>query len=297
MVGLEFYDEPGEFLAVAAERLAADPALSIVVTRVTARLRDERAAGIPAPADVPCWWAVLRDGEEVVGLAMRTAPFQPFPPYVLPMDDDAAVALARELHRRGEPVTGANGALPAVRTFVEETARLTGGTAEVAIHMRLFELGELVPPTGVRGELRMVRHDEIDLVLAWLDLFMADADEMAQRPRGANPHEALSREDLGRRIDAGSYWFWVDDGRPVSLTVGSTPAFGVSGIGPVFTPKELRGHGYASGAVAAVSRRLQDAGARVCLFTDQANPTSNRIYQRLGFRPVTDTANMVIRAP
>jgi RimJ/RimL family protein N-acetyltransferase len=226
---------------------------------------------------------------------MRTAPFAPFPPYLLPMPDDAADALARELHTRGEHVAAVNGALPAVRVFAEQTARLTGGTADVALHMRLFELGELLAPAGVEGELRAVRPEELDLVLEWLERFMADADEMAGRPRGASPHEAPSREDLGRRARAGEYWFWVFGGRPVSLTVGSRPAFGVSGIGPVYTPPEERGHGYASAAVAAVSRRLLDQGARVCLFTDQANPTSNRIYQRLGFRAVADTANLVIR--
>ena len=295
MVQVRFLDDPGEFLALAGQRLAADPVLSIVVTRVTARLRDEQAADVPPSSVGPRWWAVVQDGEDVAGLAMRTAPFDPFPPYLLPMSDAAAVALARELHARGEQVAAANGALPAVRTFVEESARLSGGTAEVGIHMRLFELGELVTPAAVPGEVRRARRDEVELVLSWLDLFMADADEMAGRPRGANPHETPSPDDLARRIDAGSYWVWVDDGRPVNLTVASAPAYGVSGIGPVFTPKEHRGHGYASAAVAVVSQRLLDEGARVCLFTDQANPTSNRIYQRLGFQRVTDTANMVIR--
>jgi predicted GNAT family acetyltransferase len=211
------------------------------------------------------------------------------------MADDAAVLLARTLHERGEHVTAANGALPAVRVFAEETARLAGGTAEVALHMRLFELGELVAPREVPGELRPVRPDEVDLAHRWLELFMADADEQAGRPRGSSPHEAPSREDLARRLASGSHWFWVDDGMPVHLTAASAPEFGVSGIGPVFTPTEHRGRGYASAAVAEVSRRLLDRGARVCLFTDQANPTSNRIYQRLGYRPVTDTANLVIR--
>ncbi len=295
MPTLEFYDDPAAFLSVARERLAADPVLSVVVTRVTARACDDDAAGVPRPTRFPLWWVVVRDGAEVAGLAMRTAPFAPFPPYLLPMGEDAAVALARELHGRGEEVAGANGALPAVRLFAEETARLSGGTAEVGIHMRLFELGDLVPPARVRGELRRVRPDELDLTLDWLERFMVDADEQAGRERGVSPHEAPSREDLARRIEKGDYWFWVENGRPVHLTVGSAPAFGVSGIGPVYTPVECRGHGYASAAVAAVSQRLLDHGARVCLFTDQANPTSNAIYQRLGFRAVTDTANMVVR--
>jgi predicted GNAT family acetyltransferase len=80
----------------------------------------------------------------------------------------------------------------------------------------------------------------------------------------------------------------------VYVTGASRPIFGVSRIGPVYTPREQRGRGYAGATVAAVSRRLLDEDARVCLFTDQANPVSNALYERLGFRPVVDMANLVI---
>ena len=68
----------------------------------------------------------------------------------------------------------------------------------------------------------------------------------------------------------------------------------MSRIGPVYTPRERRGRGFASSAVAEVAQRLASAGERVCLFTDQANPTSNGIYQALGFRSRVDMANLVI---
>ena len=297
MASIEFLDDPAAFLAAAADRLAADPVLGVVVTRVTSRIRDDDAAGIAPPDGVPRWWALLREDEELVGLAMRTAPFAPHPPYLLPMPESAAVGLARALHGRGEHVAGANGALPAVRVFAEEVARLAGGVAEVAMHMRLFEATELdrAPVAQVPGRLRPVRLDEAELAGEWLELFMVDADAQAGRDPGSSPREVPTREQLERRIAGGTYWFWEDGGRPVNLTVGSTPAFGVAGVGPVYTPQDCRGHGYASAAVAEVSRRLLEGGARVCLFTDQANPTSNRIYPRLGFRPVTDTANLEIR--
>jgi len=84
-------------------------------------------------------------------------------------------------------------------------------------------------------------------------------------------------------------WLWVDGGRPVSLTcVGGVTPHGIR-IGPVYTPPDLRGKGYASSLVAGVSQMQLDAGrAYVFLFTDLANPTSNRIYQALGYEPVND---------
>jgi predicted GNAT family acetyltransferase len=69
----------------------------------------------------------------------------------------------------------------------------------------------------------------------------------------------------------------------------------VARIGPVFTPRERRGRGYASAAVAQVTRLVLDQGARACLFTDRANPTSNKIYAALGYRPVVDMVNVVLR--
>jgi predicted GNAT family acetyltransferase len=58
-------------------------------------------------------------------------------------------------------------------------------------------------------------------------------------------------------------------------------------VSGVYTPVEERGHGYASANVAAISARALDAGALACmLFADKANPTSNKIYQAIGYRPV-----------
>ncbi len=60
-------------------------------------------------------------------------------------------------------------------------------------------------------------------------------------------------------------------------------------VGPVYTPPELRGRGYASAITAAATQRILASGRRFCfLYTDLANPTSNSIYQQIGYRPVTD---------
>ena len=98
-----------------------------------------------------------------------------------------------------------------------------------------------------------------------------------------------------RRLRAGRLWFWVNQaGDRVHLTGASPPSFGVARVGPVYTPAAQRGRGWARNAVAEISRRIQAQGARVCLFTDQANPTSNKIYAALGYQPVADMANLVI---
>lgn len=290
---LRFFDDPVAFLDVAGDVLAEQPVLSTVLAGVAERIAIQREAGIAWPDGVPCWFAAVLDGEDVVGTAMRTAPFGSYPAYLMPMPDDVVHLLAKSLLDRDEPVLGANGALPAVQVFCEDMAAATGKTARVGQHTRLFELGDLVEPRPVPGRLRPATLEERDLVASWYDAFMADADEQAGREPGESPHELPTDEELGRRIETGRIFVWVDqDDLPVNVTAATPPSYGVSRIGPVYTPKEQRGRGYASAAVYAVSALLRQSGERPCLFTDQANPTSNKIYEALGYERLVDMANL-----
>jgi hypothetical protein len=290
---LRFCADPGEFLAAAGDYLAADPVVSTVVTTIAHRLLARQADGIAQPGRN--WWLVVENASAVVGAGMRTAPFAPYPLFLLPMPDEAAVALARAVHERGEEVLGLNGVLPAVGLCAAELVRLGGGQVQVSQHTRLHELGELVWPAPVPGGLRAATEDDVDLVMEWFGAFMGDADEQAGRPRGASAHEVPDRAEMLRRLRTGGLWFWVTEaGERVHLTGVSPPSFGVARVGPVYTPPAQRGCGWASNAVAELSRRIQAEGARVCLFTDQANPTSNKIYAALGYQPVADMANLVI---
>jgi FR47-like protein len=290
---LRFCADPGEFLAAAGDYLAADPVVSTVVTTIAHRLLARQADGIAQPGRN--WWLVVENASAVVGAGMRTAPFAPYPLFLLPMPDEAAVALARAVHERGEEVLGLNGVRPAVGLCAAELVRLGGGQVQVSQHTRLHELGELVWPAPVPGGLRAATEDDVDLVMEWFGAFMGDADEQAGRPRGASAHEVPDRAEMLRRLRTGGLWFWVTEaGERVHLTGVSPPSFGVARVGPVYTPPAQRGCGWASNAVAELSRRIQAEGARVCLFTDQANPTSNKIYAALGYQPVADMANLVI---
>ena len=288
---LEFFDDPHAFLAAAEPLLTAEPVRCTVVASVTARhTRGDgaRPDGAPAP-----WWLVVRDDQEqVVSAAMRTAPLPPHPPYLLAMPDDAARVLARTLHDRGETVSVVNGYVPTIDVFAAETVALAGGTLSETERTSLYEVTELVDPPPVAGRLRVAREDEVDLVQAWFDAFGVDASEQAGR---VDPHPAIeTRESTRARIVAGDVWLWEADGTPVGVTAFNPASFGVARVGPVYTPKEHRGRGYAAAGVAAISRRLLDEGARVCLFADEQNPTSTGVYLRLGYRPLAVTGGVLI---
>ncbi|MFL6158192.1 MAG: GNAT family N-acetyltransferase [Marmoricola sp.] len=292
---LQFFDDPHAFLSAAEQLLAAEPVRSTVIASVTARFArgdSPRPAAAPPP-----WWVVARDEVgTVVGAGMRTAPLPPYPPYVGAMPDEAARLVARTLHERGEAVGVVNGFVPAIDVLVDELLGLEGGTASATERTSLYEVVDLVEPAGVPGRLRIARDDEVDLVQGWFDAFGPDASEQAGR---ADPHPAIeTRESTAARIAAGDVWIWdTPDGTPAGVTAFNPPSFGVARVGPVYTPKEHRGHGYAAAGVAAISRRLLDEGARVCLFADEQNTTSTGVYVRLGYRPIAVTGGLRISRP
>ena len=121
----------------------------------------------------------------------------------------------------------------------------------------------------------------------------AGAAEQAASPH-PHPGPIESRDSILARIRNGEIWLWEVEGCPVQVTAFNPPAFGVARIGPVYTPREQRGRGYAAAATALVTRRLLDSGARVCLFSDLANPTSTALYERLGYREVVQVANLLL---
>jgi len=285
----DFWAHTGEILLAVqsrdAEGMQADDQGVAVVLAV------ERGCPThPLDPDLEGGWSAVRAGVQgqhpapagarragAIGAGMRTASFAPYPPFLLPMPEEAAVALARALHERGEEVLGLNGARPAVDLCAAELARLCGGRVQVSVHTRLHELGVLARPAPVPGRLRAATVGDVDLVMEWFGAFMGDADEQAGRPRGASAHEVPDRAEMLGRLRAGWLWFWVNQaGERVHLTGVSPPSFGVARVGPVYTPPAQRGRGWASNAVAEISRRIQAEGARVCLFTDQANRPRTR---------------------
>jgi GNAT superfamily N-acetyltransferase len=295
---VELLDDPAAVLAVAGDLLAADPVALSVVASVTHFAAQRFAPGAPRPTH-PMWWAVVRDADDaVVAVAMRTMPHPPHTVWMPALPDDAARLLARaavdRTTRAGEPpLISANGPVPTVRAFTDEVLRATGGGA---VHEgrpdRLWEATRITAPDPApSGRARLATLADLDLVSAWFDVFHQEADAQAGRPPEAEP---LRIDGARRWIEEGNVWLWDVDGEVVQLTAARPPSFGVVRIGPVYTPAEHRGRGYARALVADVSQRAIDAGHRVCLYTDRDNPVSHRVYAAIGFEPVLDQVNLMV---
>ena len=228
---------------------------------------------------------VVREAGGVVGAALRTPPSN----LVLarPRTDGALEALVEAI---ADELPGVVGAVPEVGAFAAGWSALHGVTASTRVDQRIYAMEGLVPPRDVEGHARLAGLDDRALVLDWMTAFAQEA------LRGEDDPGRIERS-VDARLGpegAGGVCLWEAGGGPVSLAgfSGSTPN-GLR-IGPVYTPPEHRGHGYGSAVTAAASRIALDRGKRFCfLYTDIANPTSNAIYLRLGYRPVCDSREIV----
>jgi uncharacterized protein len=276
-VDVHRYAEADGFLEHAGEFLAAREAEHNLILGLSSRLRQE-----PLLFGEPPYLAVVEDGGRVVAAALRT------PPHLLGLseiDDEGAIEpLVADVSQVFASLPGVIGPKGRVETFVRAWEAATGAQGHRALAERIFRAESVRPPEGVSGWMRAHEDADHELAIRWMDEFVAEA-----LPE-SHP-EAESSEDFVKRRQNdpdGGLVFW-DDGAPVCIAGFGGPTPNGIRIGPVYTPPDLRGRGYGSALTAALTQQLLDGGRRFCfLFTDLANPTSNSIYQRIGYRPVAD---------
>jgi predicted GNAT family acetyltransferase len=209
-----------------------------------------------------------------------------------PDPDPALASLAGYLYEQGAILPGVNGPDPLSAIFARHWSRLTGVSHRQKMALRVFELRQVQwPADPPGGRLRPVHRNAAAILSDWIFEFRREALEK----EGEGEREwAEGRAE--RALKEGGVYFWDDDG-PVSLVsrARSTPRGAT--VNMVYTPPRFRNRGYASMAVATLSQRLLEAGYDFCtLFTDLANPTSNHIYQAIGYRRVCDFAEITFEA-
>jgi GNAT superfamily N-acetyltransferase len=271
-----------EYRAAAGGFLASKRTENNVLVTVVETLRARGMAAFGDAAPLFGWW--LSSGGAVEGAFVHTPPYG----VLLTSVPHQAVESLVESWPSGRQLSGVNAGEEAAVAFAEVWWRRTAVTSRPHRRERLYRLGNLVfPRPGPAGHPRVAGTTDKDLLVAWVEAFN---DEIGE-PGGNAP------ERVADRLGYGGLTLWEIDGAPVSVAGHTRPTGGMVRIGPVYTPPDSRREGYAGAVTAAVSRAALDAGARdVLLFTDLSNPTSNGIYQRLGFEPVEDRVVLLFAA-
>jgi GNAT superfamily N-acetyltransferase len=276
------------FLRETIPALAAEPAANTQLLTVFDRLRREGAHvfGERDP-ELLTWYGA--EGAIEAAL-LRTPPYA----YILAgRPDPACIAALVDLLL--DPAAGLDGReinVPedCLAALVEAWTARTGETPRETERNRLYRLAEPLDPDPLpAGRPKLADPSDVPVVAHYLVAFWEEVEHSAPRDLAMTAQRIAAA-----RIAEGDFLLWLDtDDAPVSAA-GFTPIVAGAGrVGPVFTPRELRGRGYAGAVTAAAGRVLRARGAaEVLLFTDLANPTSNALYQRIGYRAVSDRVRL-----
>jgi hypothetical protein len=276
-VRVERHEDANSFLARAGDFLSAREAEHNLILGLSSRLRVDPLLYGEEP-----YFAVALDSERVVAATMRTPPHNLI---LSELDDDQALGpLADDAHDAFGSLPGVGGPRDAAERFVTLWEERTGATSRVVMRLRIYRAEHVERPTGIPGAMRPYEERDRGTAIAWMDAFV---DEAMSEPPPESSEEWLQR----RAADPDSgIVMWEVEGATVCMGgYGGLTPNGVR-IGPIYTPPDQRRRGYGSALTADLTQLLLDRGRRFCfLYTDLANPTSNSIYQQIGYRPVSDS--------
>ncbi len=201
------------------------------------------------------------------------------------MPPAAATALGLHLRANDVRLTGVIGSREVLPAFTTAFAR----PFSTHVDLMLYQLMKAPDFGRATGELRVATAADIDLLVEWHRAFEVEVGMIAV------PTPLTER--VARRVNDQQLVLWMNDGHVVSMAGANPLPASSARVGPVYTPPEQRGRGFAQAVTAAASAHVQrDIPRTVFLFTDAVNPASNKAYQRIGYAHIADHAHLLFEA-
>ena len=188
------------------------------------------------------------------------------------------------LYEQKQEIPGVLGSKEGALKFAQKWKELNKTTYKLDMHERIYELTEVNPVTLGKNEFRQIKLQDLDTIMKWIRAMQLEAMRIKMTEDDETMKNDLIKNDVWKS-------FYVlckaDDLLTMAKKAGTTPTGQL--VNYVYTPPELRRNGYATECVAKLSQLCLDEGKQRCLlFTDLNNPTSNKIYQKIGYIPVVD---------
>jgi len=229
-------------------------------------------------ANTTPYLACVEDNDDIVLVALRT------PPHNILLSTaktlDSIPVIVQHLYQTYTTLPGLSAVDEMADRFVAEWQNTSGQSHQLKMHQGIYQLETIQPIPLPQGELHPVRDVDEAIIIEWFQTFMSGISGVVS-PKVA---EANFRKITQQPANQAGLYVWMVDGEPVTMAayLGGTPnGYRVS---YVYTPPVHRRNGYATACTAGVSQRALDMGATYCfLYTDLSNPTSNHIYQVIGY--------------
>ncbi len=268
-----FLDETGEYL------VAQEASHNLMLGLLLALCEQQNSIQ-------PRYMATIRSAKGgMVGAALRTDQHNLILS-VIP-DEAAITALVADVLAEDPELPGILGPKESAALFVAKWHALTEDLAVCEVKERIYELTAVTPGPTVNGSVRRVGLEDVSWLVPWVADFMEEA--MPEVDDVFNRAKQAAEQRLARDLKQGGFMVLEENHEPCCIVGYTGPTSTGIRVAPVYTPKNLRGRGYATGLVRQVSQQLLDWGyQRVFLFTDLSNPVSNQIYLNVGYRPVLD---------
>lgn len=188
-------------------------------------------------------------------------------------------------------IPGVIGEKTKVHQFAKKWAETNELKLNIEMNQRVYELRNVTSESLTHQyeiEFKTASIEHLDILLKWGYEFMEEAVSFERQSDWERFVLEQKANFIASIADSQFYLLFRDN---VPVTMAKTPGRTTTGrvINYVYTPPKLRKNGYATYCVAMLSQKILSQGYKLCmLFTDLSNPTSNSIYQKIGYEPVID---------
>ncbi|MFJ8453966.1 GNAT family N-acetyltransferase [Bacillus paramycoides] len=229
----------------------------------------------------PIFMAAAKQGEEVAIVFLQTVEKQMIVA-TSEISEEDIVELAKELTKVYPNIPGLIGNKKIVQKLAEEITILEQKKTTVVMEQGVYELKRVKKKWNGNGIFREINSDELPLIEKWVYQFCEDVKLPTTKEEAKQTAHTL--------ITTNRLFGLEVEGKLISIAAKTRPTTNNITVNFVYTPKEERKKGYASNCVAALSQRMLDEGYKTTtLYTDLANPTSNKIYQEIGYEQIMES--------
>lgn len=268
------HDNINDFLSDNEELLLKKESFYNLILGLAYNIKDKKIE----PSE-PLYYSIAANGK-IIGAALRSNSARPLIITELPAEliDLLIMDLVQQKIELAAVVAEENTAIH----FKDNWIKLKNLDYKINIHLGAYECFNVLFPKTMSGELIEATIDHQNILRKFITGFLLECF----------PDQPIVESEIEKMIESylknkSIFLLKNSENQIISMAANTRSTVNGGTISLVYTPPELRGFGYASCVVSLLSERILKSGKKfACLFTDLKNPTSNSIYQKIGYAKI-----------